>query len=82
MNPLLREVQDLVNMVFQRYPDAVRLLGSRRHALLEPRLLPGDRRRRSRAPVRGASAALAELLDERPEIAELLRGRTLARTFH
>lgn len=28
------------------------------------------------------SAALHELVDERPEAAELLRGRTLARTFH
>jgi hypothetical protein len=27
-------------------------------------------------------AALAELLDERPEAAELLRGRTFARTLH
>lgn len=28
------------------------------------------------------AAALAELLDERPEAAELLRGRTFARTLH
>ena len=28
------------------------------------------------------SAALSELVEERPEAAELLRGRTLARIFH
>jgi hypothetical protein len=28
------------------------------------------------------SAALSELVEERPEAAELLRGRTLARMFH
>jgi hypothetical protein len=82
MNPLLREVQDLVNMVFQRYPTlcgfSVREDMSFSNLACYP-AIAGDE---AELLCEELSAALAELLDERPEIAELLRGRTLARTFH
>ena len=82
MNPLLREVQDLVNMVFQRYPTlcgfSVRDDMSFSNLACYP-AIAGDE---AELLCEELSAALAELLDERPEIAELLRGRTLARTFH
>ena len=82
MSALLREVQDLVNMVFQRYPTlcgfSVREDMSFSNLACYP-ALGGDE---AELLCEELSAALAELLDERPEIAELLRGRTLARTFH
>ncbi len=82
MSPLLQEVQDLVNTVFQRYPTlcgfSVREDMSFSNLACYP-ALAGDE---AELLCEELSAALAELLDERPEIAELLRGRTLARTFH
>lgn len=82
MNALLQEVQDLVNMVFQRYPTlcgfSVREDMSFSNLACYP-AIAGDE---AELLCEELSAALAELLDERPEIAELLRGRTLARTFH
>ncbi|HJV10005.1 MAG TPA: hypothetical protein VJ690_00740 [Burkholderiales bacterium] len=82
MSALLREVQDLVNMVFQRYPTlcgfSVREDMSFSNLACYP-AIAGDE---AELLCEELSAALAELLDERPEIAELLRGRTLARTFH
>ena len=82
MSALLREVQDLVNMVFQRYPTlcgfSVREDMSFSNLACYP-AIAGDA---AELLCEELSAALAELLDERPEIAELLRGRTLARTFH
>jgi hypothetical protein len=40
------------------------------------------RRARSDELARHIAAALLELIDEQPEAAELLRGRTFARTLH
>ena len=82
MNALHQEVQDVLNTVFQRYPA---LCGfsvledlTFTHVACHP-ALAGDE---AQALVNEISAALSELLDERPEAAEVLRGRTLARTFH
>jgi len=76
------EVQDVLNAVFQRYPA---LCGfsvledlTFTHVACHPALGGDD----ARALVDEISAALRELIDERPEAAEVLRGRTLARTFH
>jgi hypothetical protein len=82
MNGLLQEVQDLVNMVFQRYPTlcgfAVREDLSFSNLACYPAIASDE----ADLLCEELSAALAELAEERPEIAELLRGRTLARTFH
>jgi hypothetical protein len=82
MSALLQEVQDLVNMVFQRYPTlcgfSVREDMSFSNLACYP-AIAGDE---AELLCEELSAALAELVEERPEVAELLRGRTLARTFH
>jgi len=82
MNPLLREVQDLVNTLFQRYPTlcgfSVKEDMSFSNLACHP-ALAGDE---AELLCEEISQALHELMEERPEAAELLRGRTLARTFH
>jgi hypothetical protein len=82
MNALLREVNDVMSTLFQRYPalcgfsvkDDLRLSNVACHPALvgdEAELLCEE-----------ISATLLDLVEENPEAAELLRGRTLARTFH
>jgi hypothetical protein len=82
MNALLREVQDVVSLLFARYPAlcgfSVRDDLSFSNVACHP-ALAGDE---AQILVEEISATLHELLEERPEAAELLRGRTLARTFH
>ena len=82
MNPLLQEVQDLVNTLFQRYPTlcgfSVKDDMSFSNLACHP-ALAGDE---AELLCEEISQALHELMEERPEAAELLRGRTLARTFH
>lgn len=82
MNPLLQEVQDLVNMLFQRYPTlcgfSVKDDMSFSNLACHP-ALGGDE---AELLCEEISQALHDLMEERPEAAELLRGRTLARTFH
>lgn len=82
MNALLREVNDVMSTLFQRYPalcgfsvkDDLRLSNVACH----PALL-GDE---ADLLCEEISATLLDLIEENPEAAELLRGRTLARTFH
>jgi hypothetical protein len=82
MNALHEEVNNAIGTLFQRYPA---LCGfsvlqdlSFSHVACHPALF-GDEARSLQDEI---SAALSELLEERPEAAELLRGRTLARSFH
>jgi hypothetical protein len=82
MNPLLQEVQEVVNTLFQRYPTlcgfAVKDDLSFSNVACHPALAGAE----AEILCEEISVALNELLEERPEAAELLRGRTLARTFH
>lgn len=82
MNALQREVHDVMNHVFQRYPAlcgfSVQEDLSFSHVACHP-ALAGDE---AEMLIEEISAALRELLEERPEAAEILRGRTLARSFH
>jgi hypothetical protein len=82
MNPLLQEVQDAVNTLFQRYPTlcgfSVRDDLSFSNVACHPALASSD----AEILCEEISATLHELLEEQPEAAELLRGRTVARTFH
>jgi hypothetical protein len=82
MNALQREVHDVVNTLFQRYPTlcgfSVREDLSFSNVACHP-VLVGDE---AKELIDEISATLVELVDERPEAADLLRGRTLARSFH
>jgi hypothetical protein len=82
MNLLQREVQDLVNTLFQRYPTlcgfAVKDDMSFSNVACHPALV-GDE---AEILCEEISAALHDLIEERPEAADLLRGRTVARIFH
>jgi hypothetical protein len=82
MNPLLQEVQDAVNTLFQRYPTlcgfAVKDDLSFSNVACHPALASPE----AEMLCEEISATLHELVEERPEAAELLRGRTVARTFH
>lgn len=82
MNPLVQEVNDVVSTLFQRYPAlcgfSVKEDLSFSNVACHPALV-GDE---AQILCEEISAALSELVEERPEAAELLRGRTLARMFH
>lgn len=82
MNPLLQEVQDAVNTLFQRYPTLCGFLVkddlSFSNVACHPALASAD----AEVLCEEISATLHDLLEEQPEAAELLRGRTVARTFH
>jgi hypothetical protein len=82
MDALQLEVQDVVDTLFQRHPTlcgfSVREDLSFSHLACHP-ALAGDE---ARELIDEISSALIELVDERPEVADWLRGRTLARTFH
>jgi hypothetical protein len=82
MNPILQEVQDVVNTLFQRYPTlcgfAVKDDLSFSNVACHPALDGAE----AEMLCEEISATLHELVEERPEAAELLRGRTVARIFH
>ena len=82
MNPLLEQVQDAVNTLFQRHPTlcgfSVRDDLSFSNVACHPALAGVE----AELLVEEISATLHDLLEEQPEAAELLRGRTVARTFH
>jgi predicted RNA polymerase sigma factor len=82
MNALHQEVQDVMNHVFQRYPAlcgfSVQDDLSFTHVACHP-ALAGDE---AVALIEEISETLRELIEERPEAANVLRGRTLARRFH
>jgi hypothetical protein len=79
---LLREVNDVMGTLFQRYPAlcgfSVKEDLSFSNVACHP-AIAGDE---AQMLCEEISAALHELVEERPEAAEWLRGRTLARTFH
>jgi len=82
MNGLMQEVNEMMSTLFQRYPAlcgfSVKEDLSFSNVACHPALV-GDE---AQILCEEISAALSELVEERPEAAELLRGRTLARIFH
>ena len=82
MNALQQEVQEVVKTLFQRHPTlcgfSVREDLSFSHVACHP-ALPGEE---AKDLIDEISATLIDLVEERPEVADWLRGRTLARTFH
>jgi len=79
---VMQEVNDMMSTLFQRYPAlcgfSVKEDLSFSNVACHPALV-GDE---AQILCEEISAALSELVEERPEAAELLRGRTLARIFH
>jgi hypothetical protein len=82
MNALQQQVHEVMNTVFQRYPAlcgfSVQEDLSFTNVACHP-ALAGDE---AQMMIEEISAALRELLEEQPEAAEIIRGRTLARIFH
>jgi hypothetical protein len=82
MNALHQEVHDVMEMLFQRYPAlcgfSVQPDLSFSHIACHPALEAEE----ARELIDEISATLRELVEEQPEAADLLRGRTLARVFH
>lgn len=82
MNALQQEVHEVMNHVFQRFPAlcgfSVQEDLSFSHVACHPALVGEE----AQEMIEEISTVLSELLDERPEAAEILRGRTLARRFH
>jgi hypothetical protein len=82
MNPHLQELQDVVNTLFQRHPTlcgfSVKDDLSFSNVACHPALVGAE----ADMLCEEISATLHELMEESPEAAELLRGRTVARIFH
>ena len=82
MDALHRQVNDVMGVLFQRYPAlcgfSVQDDLSFSNVACHPTLFGDD----ARSLHDEISAALQEILEAGPEAAELLRGRTLARIFH
>ncbi|MGH8689950.1 MAG: hypothetical protein ACREUS_02870 [Burkholderiales bacterium] len=82
MNALHDEVNGVMQTLFQRYPAlcgfSVREDLGFQHLACHPALY-GDEAKLLQEEI---ASALSALFEERPEAAELLRGRTLARAFH
>ena len=81
MKTLLDEVQDVVNALFQRYPSLCGFSISEDLSFANVACHPALAGRESLMLCEEISTLLAELLDNGPEAAELLRGRTVARTL-
>ena len=82
MNPVLREVQAVMSTLFHRYPMLCGFSVKDDLSFAEIACHPAMANDDAMVLAEDISAALHDLLDERPEAADLLRGRTLARTFH
>ncbi|HEY8250825.1 MAG TPA: hypothetical protein VIG70_09475 [Burkholderiales bacterium] len=84
MNPLLQveEVQDMVNMLFQRYPTLCGFSVKDDMSFSNVACHPALASEEAEMLCEEISATLHELMEEAPEAAEMLRGRTVARTFH
>ena len=82
MNALHDQIHAVMQTLFQRNPAlcgfSVQEDLSFTHVACHPALV-GDE---TRELIDEISTALCELVEDEPEAAELLRGRTLARSFH
>jgi hypothetical protein len=82
MNALHEDVNDTIGSLFRRHPTlcgfSVRQDLSFAEIACHPAIV-GDEALMLQEEI---SSALHDLIDERPEAAELLRGRTVARRFH
>jgi hypothetical protein len=82
MTALFEQVEHVMETLFHRYPAlcgfSVQPDLSFSHVACHPAMEADE----ARELIDEISATLRELVEEQPEAADLLRGRTLARTFH
>ncbi|TAK81791.1 MAG: hypothetical protein EPO20_23910 [Betaproteobacteria bacterium] len=76
------DLEASVAAVFRRYPPLCGFSLSRELDVEELACHPALDRRRARVIAEDIVRALSELVDEEPEAAELIRGRTFARALH
>jgi hypothetical protein len=82
MNALYSEVSNVVEALFQRQPALCGFSVREDLSLSNVSCHPALHGMEASALLDEIADALHELLEERPEAAEVLRGRTLARVFH
>jgi len=82
MNALNQEVEDLMGTLFQRYPALCGFLVKHDLSFSNVSCHPALAGPQAEELINEISDTLHALVEERPEAAELLRGRTLARVFH
>ena len=82
MNPVLQEVQAVMSTLFQRHPALCGFEVKQDLSFTNVACHPAMEGDEVQMLCEEISAALSDLLEERPEAADVLRGRTLARMFH
>ena len=82
MNALYVEVSNVVESLFRRYPALCGFSVRDDLSFSNVSCHPALHGAQASELIDEISEALHELLEERPEAADVLRGRTLARVFH
>jgi hypothetical protein len=82
MNALHDQVQDVMQTLFERNPALCGFAVQEDLSFSDVACHPALHGEEARELIDEISGALRELLEEEPEAAELLRGRTLARSVH
>lgn len=82
MNALHEEVSNVLDGLFRRYPALCGFSVQQDLSFSNVSCHPAVHGLEATELLDEISEALHELLEERPEAAEVLRGRTLARNFH
>lgn len=78
----LRQLNDAMQPLFERYPALCGFLVREDLSFTHVAFYPGVDGEEARELVEDIAALLHELVDAQPEVADLLRGRTVARTLH
>ena len=82
MNAIHEQIRDVVQTLFRRNPELCGFLVAQDLSCAHIACHPALDGEETRELLDEISATLHELLETEPEAAELLRGRTLARSFH
>jgi hypothetical protein len=82
MNALHDQIQDVVQTLFERNPALCGFSVHEDLSFADIACHPALHGEEARELIDEISVTLRELLEEQPEAAEWLRGRTLARTVH
>jgi hypothetical protein len=82
MNALHDEIQEVMQTLFQRNPALCGFAVQEDLSFSDIACHPALHGDEARELIDDISGALREIAEEDPEAAELLRGRTLARSFH
>jgi hypothetical protein len=82
MDALHQQVEDMMGTLFQRYPALCGFLVKEDLSFSNVACHPALAGEQAQELINEISDTLHALVEERPEAADLLRGRTLARVFH